>query len=426
MNSAAVLLILMFGLIAIKVPITFSLGVASLAFFWLENISFTTFAQKMATSVDSFTMTAVPFFILAGSLMNTGGITRRLFTFANNIFGAVRGGLCYVTIVSSMIFSAISGSSLANAAGLGTVQIKAMAEQRYDKNFSACLVSSAAVLGPIIPPSVIMVVYGVTASVSIQRMFIGGVLPGILLSAGLAFMCLLFRKKYDFPKGQRHSIKEIAKSCYSASWALFAPVVILGGIFSGIFTATESGAIASVYCMAVGFFIYRDLTVRALLRAILDAAKSTATILFIAATASLLGFCLTYAKVPQTLAAYLAEILSSKYMLLLILTVVYLFLGCIMEAAAIVITTVPIFAPLCTAFGIDLVYFGVLVGILMSIGTITPPVGITMFVICKNTGLSVETFSKSMLPWFLMMTVFVLILVFVPGVISFLPTAIFG
>ena len=426
MNSAAILLILMFGLIAIRVPITFSLGIASLAFFWLENISFTTFAQKMATSVDSFTLTAVPFFILAGSLMNNGGITRRLFTFANSLFGAVRGGLCYVTIVSSMIFSAISGSALANAAGLGTVQIKAMVDQKYDKNFSICLVSSAAVLGPIIPPSVIMVVYGITAGVSIQRMFMGGVLPGILLSAGLAIMCLLFKKKYNFPRGQKKSIKEIVKSCYSASWALLAPVIILGGIFSGIFTATESGAIASIYCMLVGFFIYRDLKPRVLLRAILDAAKSTATVLFIAATASLFGFCLTYARVPQTLANYLSGILSSKYMLLVVLTAMYLFLGCIMEAAAIVITTVPIFAPLCVAFGIDLVYFGVLVGILMSIGTITPPVGIVMFVICKNTGISVETFTKNMLPWFVLMVVFVLTLIFVPDIISFLPKAFYG
>jgi C4-dicarboxylate transporter DctM subunit len=425
-NSATVLLILMFALIAIRIPITFSLGIASLAFFWMEHISLTTFAQKMATSVDSFTMTAVPFFILAGSLMNTGGITRRLFAFANSLFGAVRGGLCYVTIVSSMIFSAISGSSLANAAGLGTVQIKAMAEQNYDKNFSACLVSSAAVLGPIIPPSVIMVVFGVTAGVSIQRMFMGGVLPGFLLSAGLAVMCLLFKRKYNFPKGEKYSLKEIAKSCYSASWALLAPLLILGGIFSGIFTATESGAIASVYCMLVGLFVYRDLKMHNLFRAILDSAKSTATILFIAATASLLGFCLTYAKVPQTLAHYLASILSSKYMLLIILTIVYLFLGCIMEAAAIVITTVPIFAPLCVAFGIDLVYFGVLVGILMSIGTITPPVGITMFVICKNTGLSVETFTRSMVPWFILMTIFVLILIFIPGIITVLPKAFYG
>ena len=190
MDSVAVLLSLMFGLIAIRVPITFSLGVASLAFFWMENIPLSTFAQKMGTSVDSFTLTAVPFFILAGSLMNTGGITRRLFSFANSIFGAVRGGLTFVTIVSSMIFSAISGSALANAAGLGRVQIQAMEEQNYDKKFSACLVSSAAVLGPIIPPSVIMVIYGITANVSIQRMFMGGVLPGFLFAVGLALMCL--------------------------------------------------------------------------------------------------------------------------------------------------------------------------------------------------------------------------------------------
>jgi tripartite ATP-independent transporter DctM subunit len=416
----------MFVLIAIRVPITFSLGLASLAFFVIEDISLVTFAQKLAVSVDSFSLASVPFFILAGNLMNSGGITRRLFTFANSLLGRIQGGLCYVTVVSSMIFSAMSGSSLANAAGLGTVQIKALAEQKYDKYFSACLVTSSAVMGPIIPPSVIMVVYGVITGVSIQKMFMGGAIPGVFFGVLLIIMCLTLGRRYDFPEGEKHTVKEIGKSFLDAIWALLAPVIILGGIFSGVFTATESGAIAAVYSMIVGVLVYKDMKLSKLKEVLMETAKSTATILLIAATATVLGFCLTYAQIPQQLAAYLSSVLSSKYALLSILSIVYLFLGCIMDATAIVITTVPIFAPLCAALGIDLVYFGVLVGILMSIGTVTPPVGVSMFVICKNTGLSIESFTKSMLPWYGMMLIYIVILIAFPSIISMLPRLIYG
>lgn len=426
MNSAIILLLLMFVLIAFKVPITFSLGIASLAFFMIEKISLVTFAQKLAVSVDSFSLAAIPFFILAGNLMNSGGITRRIFAFADSLLGFIRGGLCYVTIVSSMIFSAMSGSSLANAAGLGTVQIKALEEQKYDKNFSACLVTCASVMGPIIPPSVIMVVFGVTAGASIQKMFMGGAIPGILFGIFLMVMCRAQQSKYNFPEGEKHSAKEIWKALVDAFWALLAPIIILGGIFSGIFTATESGAIAAVYSAFVGLVVYKDFKLADLKQVLLETGKTTATVLLIAATATVLGFCLTYAQIPQQLAAQLSGILSSKFMLLAILSVVYLFLGCIMDATAIVITTVPIFAPLCVAFGIDLVYFGVLVGILMSIGTITPPVGVSMFVICKNTGLSIESFTKSMLPWYGMIVVYVALLLICPAIITTLPGLIYG
>lgn len=426
MSEGIILIAIMFGLIALGVPITFSLGLSSLVFFIIQDIPLSTFVQKIAMSVDSFPLLALPFYILAGNLMNNGGITRRLFAFAKSLLGSLRGGLCYVAIAANVIFSAISGSALANAAGLGTISIKAMEEEKYDKDFSAALVSTASVLGPIIPPSVIMIVYGVTAGVSIQRMFMGGLVPGILYALMMVAMCAWYGKKKNFPKGEPFKAKALWVSFKDAIWALLAPVIILGGVFTGIFTATESGAIACLYVLFVGIFIYKDLSIKDLGQVIIDCAKTTGTILLIAATAAVLGFCLTYARVPQALANALVGVIHNKYILLGIFAIVYLFLGCIMEASAIVITTVPIFMPVCHAMGIDLIYFGVFVGILMSIGTITPPVGTVMFVICKNSQITVEKFAKIMLPWFGMIVLFVVILILLPQLVTFLPTLIYG
>lgn len=358
--------------------------------------------------------------------MNHGGITRRLFAFFNELCGHIRGGLNYVTVFTSLIFSAMSGSALANAAGMGTLQIKAMEEQHYDKDFAACLVTTAAVLGPIIPPSVIMIVYAVTAGTSIQRMFMGGVIPGVLYAIMLLIMCKISGRKLNFPKGERTNFKRLWKSFADAFWAILAPVIILWGIFSGVFTATESGAIATIYSIFVGMVVYKDLSLKDIKKVLLDSAKTTGSILFISATATVLGFCLSIDQIPLKLANYLSNAISSKYILLIVLIVVYLFLGCIMDGSAIVITTVPIFAPLCTMMGIDLVYLGVLVGILMSVGTITPPVGIAMFVVSKNTGIPIERFTKLMLPWYLLIIVFLLILVFVPQIVTLLPAIIYG
>lgn len=415
------LVVIMFGLIAIGMPVTFTLGLSSLFFFLVNGIPLGTFAQKLAMSVDSFPLLALPFFILAGNLMNTGGITRRLFTFSDALLGNIRGGITYVSILSGMLFSAMSGSSIANAAGLGTIQIKAMEERGYDKEFAACLVSAVSVLGPIIPPSVIMIVYGITANVSISKMFIGGIIPGVMLSGMYALLCWYYGRKLGFPRGEKFNLRIVWSTFREAVWALLAPLIILVGIFSGIFTATESGAVACLYTLIVGVLVYKDLTWKDLLATILDSGKTTGTILLVSATGALFGFCLTYARVPQALAALMVQYIASPYALLLILTFVYIILGCLMAPTAIVITTVPIFVPLCKALGIDLIYFGVLVGILMSVGTITPPVGTVMFIICRNTGISIERFSKIMLPWFALIALFTLLLIFFPQIVTILP-----
>lgn len=422
--SGVFLIILMFALVIIGVPVTFSLALSSLFFFITNDLSLATYVQKFAISVNSFSLLALPFFILAGNLMNTGGITKRLFSFANSLLGWLRGGLCYVAIVSNMIFSALSGSSLANAAGLGTMQIKAMQDEGYDLEFSTCLTATVSILGPIIPPSVIMIVYGITAGVSINEMFMSGILPGVLFCVMMAVFCnVVGTRTGKFPTTTvKFSFKALLISFKDAIWALLTPVIILGGVFSGVFTATESGAIACAYAIFVGLFIYRDMSFKDILDVILDTGKTTGSILIICAAASVFGFCLTFDRLPQQLANALVGVITNKNVLMLIFMVVYLFLGCIMSASAIVITTVPIFLPLCNAMGIDLVYFGVFVGVLMSIGTITPPVGTVMFVLCKNTGISMEQYTKAMLPWFGLIVVYCLLLIIFPQIITFLPS----
>lgn len=407
--------------IIIGIPVAFSLGLSSLLFFLINDIPLATFAQKLGDSVNTFSLLALPFYILAGNIMNNGGITKRLFRLADDLLGSIRGGLSYVSIASGAIFSAMSGSAIANAAGLGTIQIEAMEERGYNKEFCAALVASVSVLGPIIPPSMIMIVYAVVAGMSVKSMFLGGIIPGILLCLFYAALCVYYGRKYNFPRGEKFSVRRAAKSFSNSIGALLAPIIILGGIISGIFTATESGAIACLYSIIVGF-IYRDLTLNNLKTVLLKSAKDTGVILLASATGALFGFCLTYARVPQLLANWMVGVVSSEFVLMLLLSIIYLILGCLMTPTAIVITTVPIFLPLCKAYGVDLVYFGVLTAILMSIGTITPPVGNVMFIICRNTGISIERFSRIMVPWFCAIAVFLLLLVMVPGIIQFLPS----
>lgn len=417
----AIVILIMFGLIFIGVPITFSLGISSLVYFTVNNVSLLTFVQKFAMSVDSFALLALPFFILAGNLMNSGGVTKRLFDFCDSLVGFARGGLSYVTVASSAIFSAISGSALANAAGLGTLQIQAMKDKGYDKGFSTSLVTTAAVMGPIIPPSILMIIYGVTAGVSVQRMFIAGILPGLIYALMCCVMCKYYGKKLNLPMGKRESLRQIGKRFFEAIWALLAPIIILYGILSGIFTPTESGAIASVYVIFIAIFVYRELTVADVMQCLLETAKTTGTILLIAATASLLGFCMTFARVPMQLATYLSGAVSDPMAMLFIFMLLYLFLGTIMEGSAVILTTVPIFVPLCQKMGIDLVYFGVFISVLMSMATVTPPVGTVMFVICRNNDLTVGQYTRNMLPWFGLMFLFCVLIVLCPEIITFLP-----
>jgi len=418
------LVFLMLALVAIGFPVSFSLGISSLVFFLDHNLSFITYAQQFAVSLDNFSLMAAPLFILVGELLNGSGITEKIFRFANSIVGHLPGGLGHVNVLASTIFAGMSGTAIADAAGLGPIEIKAMTDNGYDKEFSTAVTAASSIIGPIIPPSTIMVVYGVTAGVSVGALFMGGVIPGIIIA--LLEMCLVwyYSKKRHYPRNDKFSWKRLFVSLKDSIWALLCPLVIIGGILGGVFTPTEAGAVASLYSLLVSLFAYRSLSLKDLPQILWRTALTSGVVLVIVATASIFGWCLTFAKVPQLVASALSSLTSSKIVMMLILSVIYLFLGCIMEASAIVLTTVPILLPVLKILHIDLVYFGVIVALLMSIGTITPPVGTVLFILSKVTGMSIERITKELLPWYGVLIIVILILIFVPQTITWLPSIV--
>jgi tripartite ATP-independent transporter DctM subunit len=416
-----IIILLLFVFIALCVPVVFSLGFAGLSYFLVKGIPLETFAQRIVVGVDSFALLAAPFFILAGNIMNTGGVTRRIFRFANSLVGHLRGGLGHVNVLGSMFFAGMSGTAIADAAGLGAIEIKAMTEQGYDTEFSAAVTASSAIIGPIIPPSTVMVIYGVTAGVSISQLFMGGILPGILIGILLMLMVTYYARKNNYPKSNRFSFKELALSFLDTVWALITPVIIIGGVLGGICTPTEAGAVSAVYALFISLFVYKELKLKDVPKILFDSMITSGVILLIVSTASVFGWCLTYERLPQKVAAALSTMINSKAILLAVLVVIYLFLGMIMETSAIVITTVPIFVPVLKGMGIDLVYFGVILALLMSVGTITPPVGTVLFVIAKITKIPIERLTRVMLPWYGILLVAVILLILFPRIILFIP-----
>ncbi|MCI8416233.1 MAG: TRAP transporter large permease [Lachnospiraceae bacterium] len=417
-----ILLILLFLFIAVGFPISFSLGLAALHFFLTNHITLVTYAQRFSVGLDNFSLLAAPFFILCGEIMNKSGITDKIFRFANSLVGFLPGGLGHVNVLASTLFAGMSGTAIADAAGLGPIEIKAMKDHGYDVEFSTAVTAASSVIGPIIPPSTVMVLYGVTANVSISALFMGGVIPGLLLAIALMSMVAWFAMKRHYPRDSRFRIREVGKSFLDAIWAMLTPVIIIGGILSGICTATEAGAIAAVYSLFVGICIYKTIRVKDIPGILWKATLTTGTILVIVTTATLFGWCLTYAKIPQTAAAALAGFTQSKFLMMLLLTVVYLFLGMIMETSAIILTTVPILLPVITALGINPVYFGVIIALLMSIGTITPPVGTVLFILSKSSGIGIERQTRELLPWYGVLGTVVLLCLAMPSLVTFLPS----
>lgn len=426
MTSSVVLLLAMFLLVLLNTPISYALALAGVIFFAEHGLSGVQYVLKLAGGIDIFTLLAAPLFIFAGNVMNQGGITDRIFNFANSIVGHIRGGLGHVNVLASMMFAGMSGSAIADAAGLGPIEIKAMTDHGYDKDFSIAVTGASAVIGPIIPPSTIMIVYGVTAEVSISRLFLGGVIPGIMIGASEMLLVYWYACRRNYPRNGSFSFSTLVHEFGKSFLALLTAVVILGGILGGVFTATEAGAFAALYAIFISTFVYKELTFKDVWEIMCETAKTSGCILILVGTASIFGWCLVFEQAPQIIANLLVSITDNKIIILLLFCLVYLFLGTIMEATAIIVTTVPIVVPLFKILGIDLVYFGVLVCIIMSIGTITPPVGTCMFVLCKMTNMPIERFTKVIAPWVGLLVVIVVLLVLFPVLITGIPTFVFG
>ena len=421
------LIIFFIILIFFRFPIALAVGLScagAIAFF--SDIPMIVMVQRMVTGLDSFVLLAIPLFILTGNLMNAGGITDRLFSFARGLVGHFRGGLGQANIIASMIFSGMSGSAVADAGGLGAIEIKAMNDQGYPKGFSGAVTIASSVIGPVIPPSIPMVLYGALANVSVGRLFMGGTIPGILVGISLMMLVYMMSVKHNYPRDKRISFKEFLKRFEKAFLAALTPVIILGGIISGIFTPTEAAAVAAIYAFALSFFVYRTIGIKDIPKILLDTMITTAIVTFIISNASSFSYLLLLGDISGKLVNALTAITMNRYVMLLILNIVLLFFGCVMEAGVALILLVPILIPLLNIVGIDLVHFGVVITLNLMIGVATPPIGMSLFVVSQISDMKVEDLMRSILPFLIPLIIVLFIITYIPILVIWIPNLVFG
>ncbi|MEM2927096.1 MAG: TRAP transporter large permease [Candidatus Bathyarchaeia archaeon] len=417
---------LFFLLVALSLPISIALGITSIILVVAEtNLPFLVIAQRMFTGIDSFPLMAIPFFILAGNLMNTGGVTRRLLAFCNVLVGFLRGGLAAVSIVGSMIFAGISGSSVADASGLGSILIPAMNKEGYDPDYSAAINATSSTVGVIIPPSIPMILLGVVASLSVRDLFIGGALPGIAVGFTLLGISTFISYKRGYPKHERVPFSEGVKITVTCLPALFMPMMIVGGIILGIFTPTEAAVVAVIYSIAVGFFLYRELTIHKVVEALIETGIQMSVVLLVISTASVVSWLLSYNLVPQKLAQWVQSIVPSPTALLAIIALICLAAGTVIDMAPAIILFGTVFAPVAERVGGDPIHFGVTLVFSLAIGLFTPPVGTTLIISCYIAGTGIYQSFRACLPFLIGMLCVLTALIIFKEFAIFLPNLLF-
>jgi C4-dicarboxylate transporter DctM subunit len=411
-----------FVLMLIGVPIGLSIALSSLAVFLASGIPLQLVPQTLLEGNNSFSLVAVPFFVLAGDILARGGISERIVAFAESLLGRTRGGLSIVSVLASMFISAISGSGAATTAAVGSSLLPDLKERKYDVDFSAALIASSGTIGVVIPPSVPMVLYAVIAGESVAKLFMGGFIPGVLMGGGLIAYALFIAYRRHYPAGKPVSGREIVRRFVSATWGLMAPVIILGGIFSGVFTPSEAAAIAVVYTVLVAVFVYRALDFKKFYALVVGSGVTSALVMFIIATAKLFGWGLAFYQIPEAIAkAVLGIAGSSPFLIYLMVSLVILLAGMFMETASALIILTPIFIPVVQAVGGNLVHFGVVMTIGLAIGMATPPVAINIYVASAITGLPMGRITRPIIPMILILATVFLLCVYVPDLVLVLP-----
>ena len=413
------------ALIAASMPVSFSLIFMGMAWLIIEGGTMVSAPQRLIGGIDSFPLLAVPCFILAGVAMNSGGVTDRIYGFAKALVGHFTGGLAHVNVLGSLIFSGMSGSAIADAGGLGVLEIKAMKEDGYPVEYAGALTCASCIIGPLVPPSIPMVIYGVIANTSVGSLFLAGIVPGFLTAGVLMIQCYFWARKRNMPRHPRASLRELWAAFRRASLALVTPLIIMGGIFGGIFTPTEAAAVAAIYSLALGLFIYREMSWRDLPRIFKESVSTSAVVGLIVAGASLFGWVLAREQVPQKVAALFLNISQDPLVILLIINCLLLFLGCIMEGLAIMILLVPVLLPVTQAVGIDPVHFGVIVVMNLMIGILTPPFGVALFVVAKVGNIPFHVLARAILPFLGPLIIVQVIVTYWPSLILFLPRLFF-
>jgi tripartite ATP-independent transporter DctM subunit len=408
-------------LVVLGFPIVFSLAITSLLYLAVYGIPVITMAQKMITGIDTYALLAVPFFILAGNLMNTGGVTRRLFRFASAMVGHIPGGLGHANVLASMIFAGMSGAAIADAGGLGTIEIKAMRDEGFDIGFSAAVTAASSTIGPIIPPSIPMVIYASIASVSVGKLFLAGAVPGILMGLSLMIMIYFVAKKRHYPVHAKFNVKEASLSFADGFLPLLTPVIILGGILGGIFSPTEAAIVASTWALVLGMMVYREIKLRDLITIVMDTIKTTSMVVYIISAAAIFGWLLGREQVPQTVAQMLFSISTDRNVILLIIIVFLLIIGCVMETTAALILLTPILVPPVIQLGIDPVHFGLIMVLDLMIGLLTPPVGVVLYITSSIAKIPFEEMARVTAPYLIPLVIVLLISAFFPAVPMTLP-----
>lgn len=405
----------------IGIPLALVLGMTGMAVIFAMGVPMQLVAQRMFAGIDSFPLMAVPFFILAGDLMNRGGTTARIIAFADSLVGHIRGGLAHANVLASMIFAGISGSAVADTSAIGSIMIPSMEKSGYDVDFSAAVTATSSVIGPIIPPSIIMVIYGVSVNVSVGGLFAAGFIPGILM--GIALMIVIYRvsKKRNYPRSEGFSSKRVAHEFRSSIWALMAPIIILGGILGGVFTPTEAAAVAVIYSFFVGKFVFREIEWRDLPAILFQSGITTGAVLLIISMANVFAWVIAANQIPVKLSSMFLSATSNPYVFLLIVNILLLIVGMFMETGAAIILLAPILAPIAVKLGIHPLHFGFMMVLNLAIGMATPPVGVCLFVSCGITGLSLERVSAASMRFVAALLGVLLLVTYVAPISLFLP-----
>lgn len=411
-------------LLILGIPISFAIGLSAVSAIFYMDAPLPTIAQRFIGGIDSFPLLAIPFFILAGSLMNTGGIAQRLVDFASCLVGFVRGGLAMVNIVASKFFGGISGSSVADSVAIGSTLIPAMKRKGYDSGFAAAVTAASSTIGIIIPPSIPIIIYGVMAGESIRQLFIAGAIPGILVGLALMLTTYIVALKYpdEFPREEFPTLSSLVISLKRASLALFMPVFVLGGIIGGIVTPTEAAVVAVIYALIVGGFIYKEIKLSHFKGIMYDTILGTSAVMFLVGAASLFGWIVAYEQIPMMIGQGLESISSNPIVILLMMNVFLLMTGLFLDLTAALIILTPVLLPVAVSVGMDPVHFGIMMIINLAIGLVTPPVGLCLFTCCKIANISIVKISRSIVPLLIALIVVLFLVVYVPQISMWLPS----
>ncbi|MDD5014345.1 MAG: TRAP transporter large permease [Atribacterota bacterium] len=429
MSLSFLFIVLLVLLLFLGIPVAFSTSITPLIIMIIEkgsfNIDTAIIATKMFSGINKFTILAIPLFLLAGRLMNVGSMTDKIFKFADVLIGHWKGGMGHTNILASVIFSGMTGSALSDAAGLGIIELKAMRDAGYDDDFSIAITGASSIIGPIIPPSIALVIYAVLAGASVGKVLIAGIIPGIIMAGVLMIMVTFYVRKKNYPTRKKASFSEIWHSFYNSILELLTPIIIIGGMLSGIFTATEAAAIAVLYAFIIGAFVYKEINFKNMVEILYETAKDTACIMFIMSAATFYGWLLIRSRIPIIILEFLTSITQSRLMILIILNLFLLFIGCFMETIAALTIVVPIIIPILSRFQIDPVHFGVIIVLNLVIGLLTPPFGEVLFVLHKISKVPLERIVKCILPFLIPLFITLILVTIFPPIATWLPSIVF-